>query len=327
MKKFIFTCGDVNGIGPEISIKAINRIYNPSLNKIFFLCPKNVFDNTTNQVVPNFPFEVISKYSNSDGEKVTVINFDKAKLKVGFPTKNSGMISYKAIRISYNLAISKKVDAIITSPISKTALSLANIKYPGHTEMLAEWSSVNNFMMMFLSDKIKCGLLTIHKPISKVAKLITKKRILRSIEVVANSLKQDFGIRQPKIAILGLNPHAGESGLIGKEEKKIIVPAMEKSSYSKFCYGPFVPDAFFANKSYLNYDFVLGMYHDQVLIPFKLLNFHSGVNYTAGLPIIRTSPDHGTAYDIAGGNKADENSLVEAFNYANKIIDNRNRYA
>ena len=189
--------------------------------------------------------------------------------------------------------------------------------------MYAEWSGAKNFIMVFTSKELNAAIITIHEPIKKVAKLISAKNIKKKLEVVVNMLVNDFGIPDPKIAILGLNPHAGEDGVIGNEEVKIISPLIKESSYSKYLSGPFSPDAFFGTRNYKNFDLVLGMYHDQVLIPFKLLSFSSGVNYTAGLPIVRTSPDHGVAYDIAGKNIADESSILEAFYLAEKIVNNR----
>jgi len=223
------------------------------------------------------------------------------------------------------MASQGQADAVVTAPISKEALGMAGIEFPGHTEMYAEWAGVKDFVMMFLSGKMKCALITIHEPLRKVPKLITPERILRTLRVVLSALKRDFNIKEPSVAILGLNPHAGENGRIGIEETDIIIPALKNSGFQEFISGPFVPDAFFANKLYKKYDMVIGMYHDQVLIPFKLLNFSSGVNFTAGLPFVRTSPDHGTAFDIAGKNAADEGSLLEAFYAARKIIQNRKR--
>ena len=323
MKKYVFTCGDINGIGPEVVIKAINKVYHPGNYKIYFLCPLDVFQTTIQKIIPTFPFSIYKKYEINNTSNVMVLDFARTNQELGKPTKKSGLVSYKAVKTAFGLAVKKKFDAVITAPISKSAFKLAGLKYPGHTEMLAEWSGIKNFMMMFLSSEIKCGLLTIHEPISKISKLITGKRIQQGIKTAVASLQKDFGINKPKIALLGLNPHAGEMGYIGKEEKNIIKPAIDNSKYRQFCSGPFVPDAFFANKKYLDFDFVIGMYHDQLLIPFKLLNFNTGVNYTAGLPIVRTSPDHGTAYDIAGKGIANAASLIDAFFWAERIINNR----
>jgi 4-hydroxythreonine-4-phosphate dehydrogenase len=179
---------------------------------------------------------------------------------------------------------------------------------------------------MFLSKKMNCALATIHEPIKSIPRLLKINPLIKIFDLSYETLSHDLNIANPKIAVLGLNPHAGESGYIGTEEIDIISPAMKKSKYSSHLHGPFSPDAYFANKVYAQYDATIGMYHDQLLIPFKMLNFSSGVNYTAGLPIIRTSPDHGTAFDIAGLNKADVGSFKEAFYAAKRININRKKY-
>lgn len=331
MNKFVFTCGDINGIGPEIVQKTLNRVLNAGNIKVYYLCPAETFERISEKIPPAFDYEILNNAPPpSEGRKkpqVEVINIKEGGLiqEPGKPTAVSGLVSYRAIRGSFEIASSGLADAIITAPISKEALGMAGITFPGHTEMYAEWSGVKDFVMMFLSRKMKCALITIHEPLRRVPKLITANRILSTLRVVVSSLRNDFNIRFPKIAVLGLNPHAGENGRIGSEESEVITPALMTSGFSDLLSGPFVPDAFFANKLYKKYDIVIGMYHDQVLIPFKLLNFSSGVNFTAGLQVIRTSPDHGTAFDIAGKYTADESSLIEAFLVARKIIQNRKR--
>ncbi len=321
MNKFVFTSGDTNGIGPEIVIKSLNQLTREKLNKFIFICPRNIFDLTIQSVKPSFKY----KYEeiDDDPETVTIISLENTEQKIGFPTPASGSAAFKAIQYSFKLTSQKIADAVITAPISKTAINMSGVNFPGHTEMYAEWCGVKNFVMMFLSEKMFAALATIHEPILKVPALITENLLSDNIEVVLRTLKNDLSISIPQIAILGLNPHAGENGLIGKEEEEIIKPFLLKKEFSTFLSGPFSPDAFFANHLYKNYDAVIGMYHDQVLIPFKMLNFGAGVNYTAGLPIVRTSPDHGVAYDIAGKNLADSSSLIEAFTYAEFIVNNR----
>jgi 4-hydroxythreonine-4-phosphate dehydrogenase len=321
MRTFIFTCGDINGIGPEIVIKTINKLKN-SNNHFIFITPVNSFEITSEIIKPEFTFSISKRRKINADNQVTILALNKTSLNVGVPTKISGETSFKAIRLSYELLRNKKADAVITAPISKVSLKYAGIKYPGHTEMFADWSNVKDYVMMFLSDEMKAALNTIHIPIKNVSSGINKKTLKNRLDTIIRTLKTDLGINHPKIAVLGLNPHAGEDGLIGKEEKKEIIPILKNIVEAE---GPFSPDAFFANKLYKKYDLVLGMYHDQVLIPFKLLNFHSGVNYTAGLPVIRTSPDHGTAFDIAGRGIADESSMAEAFRYADLIAKNRSR--
>jgi 4-hydroxythreonine-4-phosphate dehydrogenase len=341
MNKFIFTCGDINGIGPEIVIKALNKIAadspsrlesdhvsNPNPQDSFiFICPKNIFEETIKRTPAKFNFQIENKFAENESGRVLILNIKNAKLQSGKPTKDSGKAAFKAIKLSSDILHKKKADAVITAPISKAAIRLAGYNYPGHTEMYAEWSKTKNFVMLFVSKELKAGLITIHEPIKAVPKLLSAKNIENKIKVVIYTLINDLNILNPKVAVLGLNPHAGEGGLIGTEEKKIIAPLILKSEFAKYLSEPFSPDAFFGSMAYKKYDLVLGMYHDQVLIPFKLLSFSSGVNYTAGLPIVRTSPDHGVAYDIAGKNVADESSILEAFYLAEKIVQNRKKNA
>ncbi len=327
MKNIIFTCGDVNGIGPEIVIKTISNIFDPAKYKLNFLCPKKVFIDTARNVGVTFPFEINKSLDLKESEIVSIVSFSDAHLEPGIPTKKSGEVSYKAIEAAFKAVWKNKADAVVTAPISKKAFQLAGIKFKGHTEILAKWSKVSNYMMMFHSKNLMCGLVTIQEPIESIPTILTQKKLDTAIKITVESLRKDFGIKEPNIAVLGLNPHAGEEGIIGKEEIKIIKPVLLQSDYKNFLSGPFVPDAFFANKLYKKFDFVLGMYHDQVLIPFKLLNFNTGVNFTAGLPIIRTSPDHGTAFDIAQMGIADSGSMIQAFYLADKIIDNRRNFS
>ncbi len=327
MNKFIFTCGDTNGIGPEIVIKALNKISFDTENDFVFICPKNIFIETTKSVPAYFDFKIKNTLVDPEPGIVTVLNIKNTKPEWGIPTKASGKAAFKAIKTSSDLLIKEKADAVITAPISKTAINLAGYNYPGHTEMYASWTKTKNFVMVFFSKEINAALITIHEPLKNVPKLLSAKNIRGKIDVVVNMLRRDMDIEKPEIAVLGLNPHAGEEGLIGTEEKRTITPVIKESKYSEYLSGPFSPDAFFGRRLYENFDLVLGMYHDQVLIPFKLLSFSSGVNYTAGLPIIRTSPDHGVAYDISGKNMADETSILEAFYLAEKIVNNRKKNA
>jgi len=325
MNKFAFTCGDINGIGPEIAVKALNKLYKRKSTGLIFICPENVFRQTIKKTRIDFKYDIIDKKELTGLQNVSVLNIDVADQTIGAPTKESGEASFRSIKTSFELANEKIVDGIITAPISKTALKLAGINFPGHTEMYAGWCRKNNFAMTFLSAKMNAALLTIHEPIKKVSRLITEDLIRSKFDLLLEMLRNDLKINSPRIAVLGLNPHAGENGYIGREEEEIIKPVIKLAKYSKNFFGTFSPDAFFANRLYSKYDLVLGMYHDQVLIPFKLLNFGNGVNYTAGLQIVRTSPDHGTAFDIAGKNKADESSILHAFYYAEKIVNNRKK--
>ncbi len=325
MNKFVFTCGDINGIGPEIVIKALNKITQNPKDKFIFICPANVFDKNSKIIKPKFEFNYSDFKEEKFDSKVTVLDYGYFKQKIGYPTIDSGRAAFLSIKKSFELTSNKIADAVITAPISKLAINMSGEKFAGHTEMYAKWCGINNFVMTFLSEKMNAALATIHEPIKRVPVLITKELIIKKIEIIISALKNDLKIAFPKVAVLGLNPHAGENGLIGVEEKEILIPIITNKIYSKILDGPFSPDAFFANHLYKNYDLVLGMYHDQVLIPFKQINFGGGVNFTAGLPIVRTSPDHGTAFDIAGEGKASESSIIQAFNYAKKIVLNRKR--
>ncbi len=324
MKTIAFTCGDINGIGPEICLKTINDIYNPQERKVILFCPSSIFEYTLDSLSKSLSYKIVKKYfpGEYDSEFVSVVDFGTYKQQFGKPTKQSGAAAFKALEKASGLVISKKADAMVTAPISKEAFKMAGINYPGQTELLAELSGSKKYLMTFLSDEFICGLATIHEPIKNISRLLTRKRLELALEILYNTLLNDLKIILPKIAVLGLNPHAGENGNIGNEEKSIIIPAIESFKNPSIS-GPFVPDAFFGNQLQKKYDAVLGMYHDQVLIPFKMANFNLGVNYTAGLPVIRTSPDHGTGYDIAGMGIASAQSMIEAVKWAEKIIDNR----
>lgn len=323
MKNFIFTCGDINGIGPEIVIKSLNKIFKRKDSVFTFICPRNVFEFYSKLTSPEFDFYFSNDLQSIKKNSVKILELGYAKISLAKPSKTSGRISFEAICTAANACLSNKYSAMITAPISKESFNEAGIKFPGHTELLADITKQKNFVMMFLSQKMKAALLTIHIPISKVPSVITRKLLSSKLETIIKSLNEDFNIFNPKIAILGLNPHAGENGIIGKEEKNIITPFIKSSALKQNLFGPFSADAFFANNNFKKYDLILAMYHDQALIPFKMMNFNSGVNYTAGLPIIRTSPDHGTAFDIAGKNTANEISMLQAFHFANRILNNR----
>lgn len=321
MRKFVFTCGDINGIGPEIVVKTLNKICPQKNTLSYFVCPSNVFYETIRNIKPEFKYEVVKRPNKNSDARVQVIDIGNAKLAPGLPTAASGKVSFRSIEYAFELTANNLTDALITAPISKTAFNLAGINFPGHTELLAGWSGTKDFVMMFLSKKFNAALLTIHQPVKKVPQFLNKENLKNTLSIVYSTLIKDLEISEPSIAVLGLNPHAGESGLIGTEEEKIIKPVIKK--FNKKIEGPFSPDAFFASKKYKEYDLVFGMYHDQVLIPFKMINFSSGVNFTAGLNIVRTSPDHGVAYDIAWKNKADPSSIITAFKYAKLISFNR----
>ena len=326
MNRVVFTCGDINGIGPEVTIKTLNRILPANKNTQFILIiPKNVFTSISNLISPEFDYKLLSKSDNLKGfsAQVLINTINSSAQTLGKPTINSGKSSYEALKISFQMIQHSFADAVVTAPVSKTALKFAGSKYPGQTEMFADWCGSKNFVMTFLSKKIRVALYSIHIPLKDVHKSLNSKLLKIKLDILIKMLRNDLGIAIPRIAVLGLNPHAGENGIIGEEEKLILQPTLKKTKALGILDGPFSPDAFFANKLFKKYDLALGLYHDQVLIPFKYINSGRGVNFTAGLPIIRTSPDHGVAYDIAGQGIADESSMIEAFKYAKLIHHNR----
>jgi 4-hydroxythreonine-4-phosphate dehydrogenase len=326
MSNFVFTCGDINGIGPEVAIKTINKITSLSNPyKTYFICPSNVFHHTIKQVKPEFEFEILKDTNNESNRIVTVIDIGNAKQNIGKATITSGKTSYKALKTSYDLMNSGNASAVITAPVSKTAINMAGFDFRGQTETFAKWARTSNFVMTFLSKNINAALLSTHKPLRDVYKLLKTSKLEATIKIVYQMLENDLGITNPRIAVLGINPHAGENGIIGTEEISIVVPVVNRLKKLISIEGPFSSDAFFASKMYKNFDLILGMYHDQVLIPFKMLKFSKGVNYTAGLPFVRTSPDHGVAYNIADKYIADESSMVEAYKYAKRIVRNRKK--
>jgi len=329
MDKIVFTCGDINGIGPEIAIKTLNELVSHKTKSgFYFVIPENVFQKVIKLVKPAFSYDIISNINNSESNNfVTVIALPAAKMKTGFATRESGIAAFNSLKVSFNLLKKEFADAVVTAPVSKTAMGLVGLKYPGQTELFAHWSGTSDYMMMFVSNNINVALSTIHVPLKSVAGLIGKEYLIQKLKLIKHTLKIDFGIGNPKVAVLGLNPHAGEGGLIGKEESKDIIPAIKAANKFMSVEGPFSPDAFFASRRFIDFDLTLGMYHDQVLIPFKYLNAGRGVNYTAGLPVIRTSPDHGVAYDIGWKGIADNSSMLHALKVAKKIIKNRKKYA
>ena len=272
--------------------------------------------------IDNYPTEI-------EKNSIPVIEVSKINIKqlqVGKISPDAGVCAGMAIEKAVSLALNKSVDAIITAPISKEALHLAGYNFPGQTEMIAMLSRSEQSTMMLVSGGLRVALATIHIPIKDVASGISKERILSKIKIVDTTLKNDFKIKMPKIAVLGLNPHAGENGEIGTEEKEFISPAIKISKENNILVeGPFAADGFFGTKQFKNYDAVLAMYHDQGLIPLKLLEFENGVNFTAGIKVLRTSPDHGTAYDIANKYIANPSSMIAAIELAKNILTNRER--
>jgi 4-hydroxythreonine-4-phosphate dehydrogenase len=322
-----FTCGDVNGIGPEIVAKVLSRLSTrarPS-EKILYFAPRNVFHDTADRLGVTIPHEIVRDRLavSEDPSVVSVVDLGTARRAPGKPTKTSGKYAVAALEGVVEGLTAGDIDAVVTAPISKAAARLAGFEFPGHTEFFAERAGVKDFAMTFLGKRMKAALATIHEPLRRVPDLITKGSLRRLLDVLVASLRTDFGVADPSVAVLGVNPHAGEGGVIGEEERETITPVLRE--YRGVCEGPFPADAFFARNRQREFDMVVGMYHDQALVPFKSIERGTGVNYTAGLPFVRTSPDHGTAYDLADKGVADETSLFEAYRLALAIARRRRR--
>lgn len=321
--------GDYNGIGPEVALKTLEKLNLNESTPIWIGIPE-VFFKTMDQIGISLSHWVMS---HSEDIIENVINIFPIPLNqaisvdYGSIQAEAGKAAMMSVEQGIQLCLDKKCHALVTSPISKEAISKAGFTVPGHTEFLAEKTQSENYMMILTGEELRVGLSTIHIPVKSIAENIHVAKLKEQIEILHNSLISDFGLNDPKIALLGLNPHAGDGGVLGDEELNHIIPAIKDANLRSFSVdGPFPADGYFASGTYKQYDATLAMYHDQGLIPFKTLSFGHGVNFTAGLPIIRTSPDHGTAFAIAGMNRADSQSFTEAYLLALKMANYRFRF-
>jgi 4-hydroxythreonine-4-phosphate dehydrogenase len=319
--------GDVNGIGLEIIIKTLAD------NRILDYCTPIVYGHTKVASfhrkalgMNDFNFNVIADASQVNHKRANIINCweEDVKIELGLSTQTGGKYAFLSLEKAVADLVSGSIDALVTAPINKHNIQSESFNFPGHTEYLQERAAGADSLMFLVSETLRVGVVTGHIPVTAIAQNITTAKILSKLKLMNESLRRDFWIRKPKIAVLGLNPHAGDNGLIGDEELTIIGPAIQEAQAAGIlAMGPYPADGFFANGAYLKFDAVLAMYHDQGLIPFKQIAFENGVNFTAGLNIVRTSPDHGTAYDIAGKNLASEISFREAIFSALHIVKNR----
>jgi 4-hydroxythreonine-4-phosphate dehydrogenase len=333
--KIGISIGDVNGIGLEIILKTLadSRIYDYCTPIVYGHTKVASFYRRTTHI-EELTFTVINHPSEANGrrdhKKPSMINCweEDVKIEPGIINAEVGKYSFMSLERATTDLLNGDIDALVTAPINKDTIQNEEFNFPGHTEYLQHRGGAGESLMFLVSDTLKVGVVTGHIPVAKVAESITAEKILAKLKLMDSSLRNDFWIRKPKIAVLGLNPHAGDNGLIGDEELKVIIPAIEEARAANIlAFGPYPADGFFANGSYLQFDAVLAMYHDQGLIPFKQIAFESGVNFTAGLGFVRTSPDHGTAYDIAGKNKASEVSFREAIFSAMHIVKHRRETA
>jgi 4-phospho-D-threonate 3-dehydrogenase / 4-phospho-D-erythronate 3-dehydrogenase len=324
------TCGDINGIGLEVIIKVLHgQKLGNNLTAVVYGNTKVTAYHKNILTEENIQFNNIPTADRAEAGKFNIINCwqDQTNITLGKATEEGGQYAAIALERAVKDLKNGAIDALVTAPINKKAMSMAGFPFPGHTEYITQELGGTESVMLMVSDSLRIGLVTNHVPIAKVAGLITQKRVARKIEILAETLRMDFGIQKPTIAVLGLNPHAGDDGALGDEEINIIRPAIEQAkAKGTLVFGPFSADAFFGKNQQTKFDAVLAMYHDQGLIPFKSLAFGTGINYTAGLVGIRTSPDHGTAYDIAGKGEADDSSLLKAIYMAADLARNRENF-
>jgi 4-hydroxythreonine-4-phosphate dehydrogenase len=330
MIKIGITHGDINGIGYEIILKTLldRRIFD-ICTPILYGSPKVAAYHRKALDMENISFHSIRTPEEASPKKASVINCvdDEIRVELGKTTTVAGGSSVAALMKAAEDLKNNRIQALVTAPINKQNIQSDSFRYTGHTEFLQDYFDAGESLMLMASDLMKVGVVTSHIPVSGIAGSITSEEIIIKINILERTLRRDFGIRKPRIAVLGLNPHAGEDGILGEDENEKIKPAIEKTrSENLLVFGPFPADGFFGAGDFKNFDGILAMYHDQGLIPFKTLVPDDGVNYTAGLPIIRTSPAHGTAFEIAGTNQARSGSFQQAVYMACDIYRNRKLY-
>lgn len=321
------TMGDINGIGPEVVIKVLSdsRLLN-LITPVVYGSSRVIAHYKKMLNIEDFQYSRVQEKGQYTPHTVNVVNCweNEIEIRPGQPSREAGNAALMALKQIVSEIKEGYLDALVTGPIDKNSIYGQQFPFHGHTEFLTKEFEATESLMMMVSDDFKVGLVTEHVPLREVPALITAERVELKIRLLEMALKEDFQIAKPRIAVLGLNPHAGDGGLLGKEENEIIKPVIEKLKTSgKLVFGPYPADGFFASAQQQNYDATLAMYHDQGLVGFKTLTFDTGVNFTAGLPIVRTSPDHGTAYSIVGKNIAEEGSMRSAIFLAAEIVNKR----
>ncbi len=323
------TTGDLNGIGPEIIIKTFSD------NRILEICTPVIFGsnkviNFYRKSIPeiNLAYQILKDLTRVNYKQINIFNCWEEDVNVapGQLNETGGKYAVRSLTSAAQALKENRIQGLVTAPIHKSNTYTQGFEFTGHTPFLKSYFGASDVLMFMTAENMRVGLVTEHLPVAEVAKHITREVIHSKLSIMHQSLIRDFGIDKPKIAVLGLNPHAGDEGKIGNEEEQIIKPAIKDAKHSMLVTGPFSADAFFARSYHEKFDAVLAMYHDQGLIPFKSLAIGEGTNYTAGLPVVRTSPDHGTAFDIAGKNRADHSSFVSAIFSCVDIINTRNTY-
>ncbi|MEO5980318.1 MAG: 4-hydroxythreonine-4-phosphate dehydrogenase PdxA [Chryseolinea sp.] len=321
------TLGDPNGIGPEVVLKALsdNRLM-ASITPVIYGSAKVLALYKKQLNIEEFNYTLVRAKGQFAPKAINVVNAWDESLEVtpGKASTVGGKAALAALKQACDELKEGIIDALVTAPIDKHTIHSEEFPFKGHTEFLTQFFGVTDSLMFMISDTLRVGLVTEHLPVKDIAAAVTKERIESKLKLMEQSLRKDFGIAKPRIAVLGLNPHAGDNGLIGQEDEAIVKPVIaDQRNKGKLVYGPFPSDGFFASGNYSRYDGILAMYHDQGLVPFKTIAFEEGVNFTAGLPVVRTSPDHGTAYSIVGKNLANESSLRSAIYRAADIFKSR----
>ncbi len=324
--------GDINGVGYEVIIKTLSDPRLPEMcTPVIYGSAKILTAYRKMLGLPNLPVNVISEVQEAKPGTVNIINVvpDDTRIDPGQSTPEGGSAAYAALECAVTDLRSGAIDALVTAPINKANIQSSTFTFPGHTEYLEAslGEGTDKSLMILYNEVVKVALVTTHLPLSRIPQAITKDAIIEKLKIFDSSLRRDFGIVHPRIAVLSLNPHAGDGGLLGSEEQEIIIPAIQEARKERIeCFGPYAADGFFGHGLFRSFDGVLAMYHDQGLAPFKAIAGGSGVNFTAGLSAVRTSPDHGTGYDIAGRGEADEASFLQAIYEAIDICNHRASY-
>lgn len=331
MIKVGITIGDINGVGLEVIIKTLqdSKVYANSI-PIIYGSSKSITFHKKESGVEEFNFLAVKDAGEAKPKKINVINCwqEEVEIVLGEKNANGGKYALKSLEAATTDLKEGKIDVLVTAPINKDCVREAGFEFAGHTEYLAHLTGQKDVLMFMIAGELRVGVVTGHVPLKQVPELITEEAVEKKLRMMLDSLRKDFLIPKPRIAVLGLNPHAGDRGTIGDEEMEIINPVINKlRDEGELIYGSYSADGFFGSSNVKIFDAILSMYHDQGLTGFKSISFDEGVNYTAGLSIVRTSPDHGTAYDIAGKQKASERSFRNAYFLACDIHNNRLRYA
>ncbi|MCF8336335.1 MAG: 4-hydroxythreonine-4-phosphate dehydrogenase PdxA [Bacteroidales bacterium] len=324
------THGDINGISYEVIIKTLmdNRI-NEFCVPIVYGSAKVAAYHRKAMDVQNFNLNILSDTDKVNKNKPNVINCvdENIRVELGKSVVNAGKASVQALDKAVEDLKQGKIDVLVTAPINKENIQSEDFNFPGHTEYLMQQFQAEEVLMLLVSDVMRMGVVTGHVPLKQVSDILTQDLILRKLNILNKSLLQDFKIRKPKIAVFGLNPHASDGGVLGREENEVIIPAIQRAKENDImAFGPYPADGFFGSRNLRKFDAILAMYHDQGLAPFKAISFDEGVNFTAGLNIVRTSPDHGTAYELAGKNEASPTSFRNALFLALEIYRNRKEH-